>query len=255
MRHLPFLITQKLKWEGLPFHEDGGALPPTDRGRELFARYRLARWSDRWSELTLDEVLGVLDILDRLPRGIFPKFAELNLKALDVGSKNWRYLGALVAWLEERFPKAELDITGVELDAYRLGPNLRTWLATGNYFAGKHSDAKVKANYLAGNICLHEVPASLVFWLFPFVSEHPHQAWGLPPGLFDPRAAFKHVLTRCLSREGVLILANHGEWEAETARKLIAEIPGTRLVYQVETEGSLHASRYPVVVSVIGWVK
>ena len=224
-------------------------MPPTDRGRELFARYRLERWSESWSELTLDEVLGVLDMLDRLPREIFPEFLEL--KALDIGSKNWRYLGALVAWLADRFPIGTLDITGVELDAYRIAPNLRTWLATGNYFSGMYSDSGVRARYWAGDICSHAVPVSLAFWLFPFVSEHPHRAWGLPRHLFDPRAAFKHVFTRCLGKGGILIMANHGEGEAESAREFINDIPGTRITYRAEIEGSLHASRYPVMVTVI----
>src|SRR5687767_13659859 len=139
---LPFRLRQHLKWPGLRYREpsaQNGFVPPTDRGKELFKKYELDRVSSRLSRQTWDELLGTLDLLDRADLGrAFPSSLS---RVVDVGAKNWRYAGALSAWLahvcrgdsqdasatiEARESAGPVQVTGVELDAYRLYSDLTT---------------------------------------------------------------------------------------------------------------------------------
>jgi hypothetical protein len=243
---LGFELRRRLAWPGLPFPGEAAAdAAPTPRGRELEARYRLAPMS----RATREEVLGTLDLLDRIPAAALGALPSLRrARALDVGARNWRYAGALSAWLRDRLPgAAAIEVDGVELDAYRLYADLRTRVSYGRHFARACSDARARFTYHAGDIRDWREPADLVTWLFPFVSAGPHRAWGLPPRLFDPEGAFRHVAGAILRPGGRLVVANQGEWEwRETERRL----SGARLLHQDAVEGSLHASPYPIVLSV-----
>ena len=65
-----FAIRDKVRWEGLPYRERGGVPRVHARSQELFKRYQLHRLSRIWSVATYQEVLGPLDLLDRLPAEI-----------------------------------------------------------------------------------------------------------------------------------------------------------------------------------------
>lgn len=251
---LSFLLTQKLRWSGLDYLEKGvGAdwVPPTERGRELARRYLLLRWRDRVGAETLNESLGTLDLLDRIPREIvFRKNPEhcdardLPLSVLDIGARNWRYAGALAAW----FHPYSVTVTGIELDAFRLYSNLRTRLSFGRYFAEVYSSGTcAKFHFQAGDAGDWNGQADVVTWFFPFVLPSPHRAWGLPFSRFDPKSLFKHVESRCLRPGGVLIMANQGEWEWTVAKGLFT---GLKLLDQREVVGSLHATIHPIFLSV-----
>jgi SAM-dependent methyltransferase len=243
----PFDVRSRLKWEGLSYREPAPGLPesfpPTLRGRTLFESYQLARFEERVCRETIEECLGTLDLLDHIPASELLNgavTARTPIQALDVGAKNWRYSGALAAWLSAHGLEARVD--GVELDAYRVYSNLRTRMSYARHYCEAFSSEAIELRYHAGDIQDWIKPADLITWLFPFVSPAPHRAWGLPLKHFDPQPLFAHV-ERLLVPGGRLVMFNQGDWEFEAAKSLFQSL---RLRYQEVVEGSLHASDQPI---------
>jgi len=238
-----FAIRDKVRWEGLPYRERGGVPRVHARSQELFKRYQLHRWSRIWSVATYQEVLGTLDLLDRLPAQIGAGVSE----ALDVGAKNWRYLGALSSWLETRTAAPRLALTGIEIDAYRLYADLRTRKSYADYYIDTCRSSRLKLEYISRDVRDFDHPCDLIFNFFPFLNEKPHRVWGLPQKLFDPRGFFEH-LASLLPVGGPLILAHQGPWERDEAAKHLA--PGMTQAFECEVTDSLHASVYPIFLTV-----
>jgi hypothetical protein len=252
----PFDLRTKLKWEGLPFREaasgrDQPIRPPTERGQALFEKYRLASWAEKVSRETLDECLGVLDLLDRIPPEIVFSATVRGRKparVLDVGSKNWRYLGALDAWLGGN--EVEANVEGVEIDAYRIYSNLRTRISCARHFSAMFSGPERSYTYRAGDVAELIRPLELATWFFPFVSPAPHRAWGLPRRVFNPSSVFQHV-ERLIIPGGKLVMCNQGDWEWAEAQKLFfRDRLRLRLILQDVVEGSLHPSDQPIFLTV-----
>ncbi len=217
----------------------------TPRGRQLFDKYALQSWSGVFSKETWRETLAVLELLDRVPGS--EAFAP---RLLDVGSKNWRYLPALVVWLAARcHGTGPREIHGVEIDAYRMYSDFRTRLGCARWFSERFSESGTDCVYRPGDVRQLTGSFDVITWLFPFVIPGPHLAWGLPPSLFDPVTTFRHVES-LLAPGGSLIMANQGEWEWRAARPLFSSL---RRVHQEELSGSLHPSPHPIFLSV--WAK
>ena len=253
--------------EGLPFEEksDEGFEPPTPRARELWERYGLATRALGLSAVTLREILGTLDLLDRLPSDCLePVLPERGtFRQLDVGAKNWRYATALACWLERSLGGSlPARVDGVEIDAHRWFLNLRSRASYGKFFAARATEASrsgriqapVTMEYHAGDVRDRGArqDVDLVTWLFPFVLPEPHGDWGLPSRLFAPRECFEAVSRRLLRPGGKLVLANQGDWEWKATEELVEGLPLRHLRLEV-VEGSLHACRYPIFLTL--WIR
>lgn len=198
----------------------------------------------------LKETLGALDLLDRVPSALMPPDAR---RALDIGSKNWAYSPALAAWFARNGKSAVARrYLGVELDAYRLYPDLTTRLSHGRANARAFSGKGLEMEYRAGDLLEAVAPGDghfqLVTWLLPFVSEEPHRAWGLPRSRFRPEALFSRA-AQLMDAGGLLVMVNQGEWEWERARSMLAKLPALQARGSLEIEGSLHASPYTLFLS------
>jgi len=230
------------------YREEGIAAdwrPPTERGGLLFRKYELAAFTSFYSRPTFDELLGTLDLLDRLPADV-----GAGPEALDVGSKNWAYVGALSAWLRLR-GATQVRLHGVEVAGRRWYWDLTTRESRARYYAESATMVtQVEAEYQSADLLTVKGEYSPIFWLFPFVAPETHRAWGLSARSYDPSSLFAHA--RGLLRPGgALVLANHGEWEWDRARTAMESV-GFKLRWMERAEGSLHASAYPIYLSVWG---
>lgn len=257
---LPYSLRQKLRWEGRSldapvrsrFPESDE--PVSDRAGVLMREYGLERWKGLWTRETYDEVLGILDLLDRAPKSQVPKGPgrpeeAAPLRILDVGSKNWQYLGALAAWADRRFGRP-VEFTGAEIDAYRMYADGRTRAACARFFMRACEQVLPRQSYrfVADDVRSVRGPFDEVTWFLPFLHESTHRAWGLPMRIYAPEALFRHVAGQMRSGAGLLLL-NQGEWEWTRARELLESLGALRLESVQAVEGSLHASVHTLFLS------
>ncbi|MGK5082990.1 hypothetical protein WDW37_06765 [Bdellovibrionota bacterium FG-1] len=142
---------------------------------------------------------------------------------IDVGARNWTYLPALC----EGFPKAAF--TGIEVDGYRRYANLfrrRDQLAAQCIHARKQGR---RAEFWLGDFRAFELRSAsgsvgsdprLITFFYPFVSEDPCSAWGLP----NRFAQFHELLVHARGLSATTILSVHqGAHEFEIARAAYAQ--------------------------------
>lgn len=177
--------------------------PAADRLRELRRGFDLSAWPRACRSAELLEALWLLDVLDRHVLAAAP-----HGPGLDIGSKNWSYLPALVAatpgnWL------------GVELAAHR-----RYWnLVTRRAVAERRARLFPSAEFRVGSLLEVTGPFGMVTWLLPFVFPGPHRKWGLPRDAFDPDGLLEHAW-KCVDQGGILFVVNQGAQEAEEQERL-----------------------------------
>jgi len=173
------------------------------RLRELRGSFDLSRWPEACSRAELLEALWLLDVLDRCVLSSGPL-----APGLDIGSKNWSYLPALVAGLPGPW-------TGVELDAHRRYWNLTTRRAVAERRAALFPGVR----FAAGSVLAQRGEFGLVTWLLPFVRPRALRAWGLPARFFEPERLLGHAWER-VARGGLLFVVNQGAAEAEAQERL-----------------------------------
>lgn len=250
-----FHLRQKLRLSGLQYQEKNLAIcldAPTERGQELHSKYALSRLEGAISSDTYGEILGTLDLLDRVGAHLNEVDALSSsspLRVLDVGAKNWRYLGAIASWLEAHFPRTFTAVSGVEIDAYRMYADLRTRQSLGNHFAGLFSDEIRSYRFVPGDASEWREELDLAFLFFPFVTPDPHEGWGLPVSSFEPEKLFSNLRKR-VRAGGILIQANQGDWEWKEASK---QMEGFKMLEFQCVENSLHASSFPIFLSL--WMR
>ncbi|MBS2011349.1 MAG: class I SAM-dependent methyltransferase [Deltaproteobacteria bacterium] len=199
-------------------HEGDGARALEARERELRGRYQLGSLRGRSSRAVYRENLYVLDALDRFVdgTGLGPR-----VRALDVGSKDFRYAHALARWLAHASSTRssrprEVSLTGIELEGHRVYADLHSRRDHGEAFAAEVDGADV--TYRVGDFLEHdERDVDVVFMFFPFVLEYALVRWGLPRSYFLPERILAHA-RRCLRPGGLLVVMNHTE--EEHARQL-----------------------------------
>lgn len=190
------------------------------RERVLRKRYDLGALSDASSRDVYRENLYVIDALDRFVDG---NTLGRRVRALDVGSKDFRYATALARWLGHagtRSPR-EVSLTGIELEGHRLHPDLRTRRDHAEAFAAEVGGAIVTyevADFLARD----EREVDVVFMLFPFVLEYALVRWGLPRSFFLPDRMLACVKAS-LRPGGLVVIFNHTEEERARQQELLTE--------------------------------
>ena len=153
----------------------------------------------------------VYDILSQFMK---PKERD-SLRVLDIGSKNWAYVRGEYRFFRQFSPNLELD--GVEIDAYRLYSNFYSrYEAAKFYIKGLEG-----VNYYPEDLLNIGGKYDYIVWLLPFVTPYPLKRWGLPERYFMPEKLLKHAYG-LLERE--MFIVNQGEEESEIQRALLEKL-------------------------------
>lgn len=208
------------------------------RERVLRERYELEPLAALSSRSVYRDNLYVLDLLDRAvpPAALEP---SAPLRALDVGSKDFRYAFALARWLASR-ARGPISLLGIELDGHPVYPDLRSRADHAEAFAAQAERAVTgEVGYRVGDfLAAPERDRDVVFVFFPFVLRYALVRWGLPLGHFRPEAIFEHAAA-CLRAGGLLVVVNHTEEEHARQRQILEAVPAFEIVTSASAESAL----------------
>lgn len=160
-------------------------------------------------EIQFQEEVGEFLNLFSWKTFIFEK--EKPWRVADVGAKNF----SLAPMLDDIFleKKIEVEIHGIEIDAFRRLSNLYTRADYGRYFASKARTAQ----YHSMDFLDFTKPLDFILMLNPFVTPGPLQDWGLPLKHFRPSALFEHAYRLLEPQRGFFILSSPNETEFQIA--------------------------------------
>jgi hypothetical protein len=190
------------------------------------AQYPLPHWDAITSRQRAREVFTYLDWLDGFQQAAPDAFRQAFAKAdclgwLDVGAKNWAYSDALAAFIREN-QVGTFRLDGIELDPHRRYLNFQTRRQA----ALAHSQILPNTTYHEGDVLQWTQPVRIISHFLPFVFREPHLAWGLPLSHFKPEAILMHELS-LLEPDGLLLIVNQGEAEAEAQQALLVQAADT----------------------------
>lgn len=153
--------------------------------------------------------LYFLNIFDKyLTRKEGEKFS-----VLDIGSKNWAYVKSEYVFFKS-FAK-KFNLTGIELDAYRLYSNLYNRYEVAKFYIKDLPNTE----YIAGDLLKHNQKYDYIIWSLPFIVEYPFVKWGLPLKYFKPEKMLLHAYS-LLNNKGEMLIINQGEDEYEMQQEL-----------------------------------
>lgn len=234
---LGFALRNFIKGYGLPYQEQAepksalflNQLEVLARQNDLLAQYDLQNLTDKATVSRYKETLTYLDWLDCFYQANPQAFQQIlnasSVSCLDVGAKNWSYVEALTAFLQKYHIAFELH--GLEIDPNRRYADFRTRKQYAEaYLESLPNSLQSKTYYHTGNILNWQQPVQIITHFLPFVFEEPHLDWGLPLSLFNPQAILNHELS-LLQSDGILLIVNQGEDEAEAQQTLLEEAAKT----------------------------
>lgn len=173
----------------------------------LKQHYQLDDWSRLCNQTEYIENLYLLDLLDQHlsePASDGP--------GLDIGCRDFSHLPALTAFAPCPWHGAELDVDGRYFNGY-------TRRAYGEWMAKQREGSR----YIPASLLALEGSYKTIVWILPFVLPEPLESWGLPTRFFQPLELLHHAL-ELLSDDGVMLIVNQGELEAEAQQKLFASL-------------------------------
>lgn len=180
------------------------------RCKTKFSRKNFVERSEKILKLVEQENLYIEEILEKY----FEKNIENHINILDIGSKNWSYAKGQHKYFAGFCKEFYMD--GVELDAYRLYPNLYS-----RYEAAKfYTKGLPNTNYICANLLNINKKYDYITWFLPFISEYPLKKWGLPKRFFQPEKLLLHAYN-LLEDKGQMLILNQGEKEADIQRALL----------------------------------
>lgn len=135
-----------------------------------------------------------------------------KLRVLDIGSKNWEYVRGEYKFFNQYCE--EIELHGVEIDAYRLYANFYSRYEYAKFYAQDLNGA----SYYPDNLLNMKGKYDYIVWFLPFVTKYPLRKWGLPDKLFMPEKLLKHAY-EILNKE--MLILNQGEEEAEIQKSLL----------------------------------
>jgi hypothetical protein len=231
---LGFALRNFLLGAGPPYQEPAeqkaslfqGQPQLAEHARRLSSQYDLQNLVQNASGLRYLETLPYLEWLDCFfqaePDAFRQAFKGSDLFWLDVGAKNWSYVEALTAFLQRHGPDT-FELHGLEIDPNRRYVDFRTRRQYAEAYLGKLPPAiRKKTHYHQGNILNWRQPVKIISHFMPFVFKEPHLAWGLPLSLFQPQVVLQREIS-LLAPDGLLLIVNQGEEEAEAQRALLEE--------------------------------
>ena len=248
---LAFALRQRLGWRRGPPRlgnepKEPGlfAYLPNDRrtlaesrAQALLQRFDLHWLHEHSSRTTYRDNLFVIDLLDRLvPPSLLP---NSEVRALDVGSQDFRYATALERWLSRAGVDSgrKVSLQGVELDGNVIYRDLRSRADHADAHALLTGNPEVRFR-IASFLEVHETGLHVVFCFFPFVLPYALLRWGLPMSEFAPDALFRHAAS-VLRPGGVLIVVNHTLEERDRQARILTSIPALEILVRAEAQSDL----------------
>ena len=177
-----------------------------------------------------------LDLLDRA-WGAVGELPPLGRQMADVGCASFWYVAALQTFFRPR------GLTGYELEAFRRYANGHSRQDYARGYAASWPGTSFKG---ADYRCVEETSELITCW-FPFVSDGPILAWGLPLNLLKPKELMLRIAAN-LSPGGGLWMVNHGIEEAQIAHHLCTQA-GLTLRWQWTDPAPLRSRPQPPVAS------
>lgn len=145
------------------------------------------------------------------------RFKRSRIRALDVGAKNF-FLGPVIERLFYE-KQLEVEIHGIEIDAYRRNLSFRSRLDYAEYFCTRIA----RGQFHAMDFLKWEEPADVIFLLNPFVTAEPLLRWGLPIHHLQPEKLLAKCREVLMRREGFLITSHPTENEQRVFATLAAK--------------------------------
>lgn len=169
----------------------------------------------------------------------FSKTTKPEIKILDIGCKNWFYAEGMHRYFSTFCNNLQLD--GVELDAFRLYSNLYSRFEVAKYYTKELKNC----NYITGNLLEVSGKYDYITWFLPFVHISPHISWGLPKNLYYPEKLLEHAY-KILEQNGQMLIINQGEIEYEIQKSLLEKlnIPYKELGQITSKEFNYKKTRY-----------
>lgn len=180
-----------------------------EREKTLVEKYSIEHLKSNSTTQNYCENLYTLDILDRY----FTINFQENLRALDIGSKNWFYVQGEYFFFKKH--SKNLKLTGIELDANRLYTNLYTRKELAKFY----TQGLEECEYIHSDFLKHNSKYNCIIWFLPFVVDYPLLKWGLPSKYFQPKDMLKHAY-ESLEPGGMIFVVNQGEMEYNIQNQL-----------------------------------
>ena len=211
------------------------------RAEDLRQKYHLTPIAEHSPASLYRQNLYQLDLLELATQSLdIPEVNAKNMiKAVDVGSQDWRYVFALERWLRFRCGNGtqQVHLDGVELDGYEILADLYSRADYARMYARQTGNPDVR--YLIADF-LHyrELENDFVFIFYPIVLRYQILLWGLPLSCFAPDKLLTHAaqLTR---PGGWIILFCHNIREHEEVLSLVKGNSNLRLVREGKAESNL----------------
>jgi len=224
------------------------------RERELRARYRLEPLYAQSTRLDYRDNVALLDALEALV-GSRPLVARGAGPAsvVDVGSKNFSYAFALERFFRRAIGDARgLAVLGVEVDGHVVYRDLRSRRDHAEAYAAQTGNPDVR--YLVADFCeLEAGPFDFATLLFPFMTRHALERWGLPARFFAPERLIERAAQ--LTPHGDLLVLSQTEEERDilvgiagrVGLRVVATCPiPSKLVHYHAWTDDRHATRLHV---------
>ncbi|MGD9579810.1 MAG: hypothetical protein AB7V50_00415 [Vampirovibrionia bacterium] len=194
--------------------------------KRILNNYNLDFFHENSSIIHYKENLYTLKLLEETFNSInLNAFTDKkNLKILDIGSKNFSYAPAIHHFFNNKpineSLKNNIELTGIEIDPYRILSDLHSRYDYAMYYTQKLS----KTNYITGDVLsLTEAKYDIITWFLPFIVKDPLIKWGLPLKYFKPKTMLNHAY-KILNHRGIILLVNQGEAEKKAQVELIKEL-------------------------------
>ncbi len=163
------------------------------------------KFEDQFAASTALENYEYLNLFDQIQEK-FNWQPAFDKDLVDVGSLNFYYAPALQAFFHPR------QLSGIELEGYRVYTNLYNRFEYAQCYIRPFKNT----SYTVMDFCDFTETVDGITCFYPFVIPEPLLAWRLPLKVFQPQRLFEQI-TRSLRKEGVLLMLNHGEEEAQVA--------------------------------------
>lgn len=214
---IDFFLRQNIHFSRKNYSEDNeekANLGFTDVENEkeiyLLNKYNFFNYKNNSTIANYSQNLYILNLLDKYLL-VNPKE---KISVLDIGSKNWYYVQSEYSYFSKYCRDIQLD--GVEIDAYRLYANLYNRLEVAKFYI----KGLLGVNYIPENVMNIRKKYDYIIWILPFVLVEPHRYWGLPDKYFVPEKLFEHAYS-LLNEGGKMFIINQGEQEFEAQKSIM----------------------------------
>ena len=210
------------------------------RAEELNRQFHLAPLEKHSPASLYRQNLYQLDLLELATQGldICPKHKNV-IKAVDVGSQDWRYVFALERWLRFRCGNGtqQVYLDGVELDGYEILADLYSRFDYATLYANQTGNPHL--HYLVTDFLMYQkAEQDVVFIFYPIVLRYQILLWGLPLSCFTPDTLLAHA-AQLTHPGGWIIIFCHTILEHEAVLTLAASNSNLRLAREGKAESNL----------------